>query len=524
MTAERQYDECWRSVVEAAAKLPPAPTSEEWLLAVLARNAECEFGKQHGFTAIRSIKDYQSRLPVRGYADFAAPIRRMLNGEQDILFRGAAVAFELTSGSTALNGGHGGKSSPGAKFIPYSPESLQDFRCSLLPWLAAIITRYRLSGAAYWSISPALRRPYATRGGTAIGLPDTAYLGAGLEKAFASLSSVPMWVGGIEDATLWRLLTLYYLARTPALSFIFIWSPTFFLSLLQGIKEQAGQLLALLEHGGEAEGRQLPKDAAAARRVRAYLECGDTAALWPGPLVISVWADASAAPLAAKLQAAMPQATLLPKGLLCTEGVVSVPDVDGTPLALESHGFLEFIDDTGVPRLASELEPGARYQVVMTTSGGLYRYCNGDTVLCSGKKNRHAVIHFLGRAGLCSDLAGEKLDDGFAASCLSRVQGFAMLLPSVTVRPCYRLLLDSAEHNRQSAAKAALMVEEALMKNPQYAYARKLNQLGELRELLANKASGQYLAWALPLSAGSQGVIKIPSLCANTAFNPEEAR
>ncbi|MDP6946113.1 MAG: GH3 auxin-responsive promoter family protein, partial [Myxococcota bacterium] len=54
--------------------------------------------------------------------------------------------------------------------------------------------------------------------------------------------------------------------------------------------------------------------------------------------------------------------------------------------AVASH-FLEFQDvevAAGRPKLVHEVQEGARYRPILTTSGGLYRYRLGDIVRCVG--------------------------------------------------------------------------------------------------------------------------------------------
>ena len=68
-------------------------------------------------------------------------------------------------------------------------------------------------------------------------------------------------------------------------------------------------------------------------------------ACWPRLALVSCWADASSAMYVPPLRATLPKVALQPKGLLATEGVVSLPLVGatGSALALRSH-FLEFVD------------------------------------------------------------------------------------------------------------------------------------------------------------------------------------
>ncbi|NJN81644.1 MAG: GH3 auxin-responsive promoter family protein, partial [Caldilineaceae bacterium] len=134
--------------------------------------------------------------------------------------------------------------------------------------------------------------------------------------------------------------------------------------------------------------------------------------------LISCWADANAASFAVELGARFPQARIQAKGLIATEAFVSLP-VDGeagASLAIRSH-FFEFLPlldagvDTDSPQLAHQLETGARYEVVVTTGGGLYRYRLFDAVEVVGRRRQTPLLRFLGKTNLISDHFGEKLDE-----------------------------------------------------------------------------------------------------------------
>jgi hypothetical protein len=191
---------------------------------------------------------------------------------------------------------------------------------------------------------------------------------------------------------------------------------------------------------------------------------------WPQLRVISCWSDGPAAPAAADLAARFPKATLQPKGLLSTEGVVSIP-VDGAwPLAIRSH-YLEFEQPDGTVVPAHRLEDHGCYRPVLTTGGGLWRYRTGDLVRVEGFVKRTASIRFVGRADSVSDLRGEKLSEAFVGEAIEQLglRHFALLTPNDAG---YTLFTESPQADTLAARLDAL-----LMRNPHYAWARQLGQL-----------------------------------------------
>jgi len=141
-----------------------------------------------------------------------------------------------------------------------------------------------------------------------------------------------------------------------------------------------------------------------------------------------------------------------------------------------ASAFLEFIDSRGESRLADELRDGARYRVALTTPGGLYRYDIGDEFDCT-----HAAgvptLRFVGRAGVVSDLVGEKLSDSFVARALAPLRAGAALVPRAAPHPHYELWVDATTTDSGLADG----VDARLRENPQYDYARRLGQLRALR-------------------------------------------
>jgi hypothetical protein len=111
------------------------------------------------------------------------------------------------------------------------------------------------------------------------------------------------------------------------------------------------------------------------------------------------------------------------KGLLATEGVVSVPLVEhGSCVAAATSHFFEFMEHLGSPpRLLHELEENHEYAVLLTTGGGLYRYRLGDRVRVVGFASNTPLLEFLGKEDGISDLCGEKLSPAFVGSILAEL-------------------------------------------------------------------------------------------------------
>ncbi len=451
---------------------------------ILQANRSTAFGVRYDFAALADPDAYRACVPLQRYEDLATDIRRMTTGESDRLCGEPICLFEETSGTTTA-----------AKLIPYTRSSLLAFRRALYPWLADLLRERPdlCKGRWYWAISPA-RPPRRTPTGVRIGTTeDTYYFGEALAHHFAAWSAVPPAVAGVREIEVWRYATLRFLIAAADLTLISVWSPTFLPPLLDTLLKRASDFVRDIADGTVSI--KLPAAASWAKELRtpnreraAILERAlhgdrvDTQMLWPALDTISCWTDAGAQRFAPPLREAFPHAWVQGKGLLATEGVVSIPLIAWPyPVLAVNSAFFEFLDNDDCSQLAHELCEGEVYRVVMTTYGGLYRYDTGDVVGMRGWAGSAPMLEFVGRAGLVSDLCGEKLTESFVAERLPTQVGFAMLAPALHPARHYTLFLDGSQVDSETARALAGEIDHALTANPQYDYARRLEQLGPVR-------------------------------------------
>jgi hypothetical protein len=93
----------------------PVETQQEVLFKILATAALTEWGKKYGYSSIGTVRDYQSRLPVRSYEEYFPYIERLQKGENNLTWPGTIKWFAKSSGTTSTK----------SKFIPISRESLE---------------------------------------------------------------------------------------------------------------------------------------------------------------------------------------------------------------------------------------------------------------------------------------------------------------------------------------------------------------------------------------------------------------
>ena len=470
----------------------PDHAQEQVLLRILAENRDSAFGQAHSFASIKDPSTFAEKVPLHGYEALRPWIERAQHEHGSVLTCSAPLFFERTSGNSARQ-----------KNIPYTRAFLSELQGALTLWLADMYRQIPEigQGVGYWSMSPPMQPPCVSANGIAVGsTSDLAYLDGSLLTGLAGTLLIPEFS---PSATDWCRRTLLALVSNPDLSFISVWSPTFLISLLQPLFDtdtaDSRQTFSWLESAVPAPRRL------ALQRARDH---GDCIGLWPRLAAISCWMDGPSQSYALQLMTRFPQVRCLPKGLLATEGVVSVPFGEGAgcPLAIGSH-YLEFLAEDGGLRTAQTLRIGETAQVLLTTGGGLYRYALGDRVKAVGLTGGTARVEFVGRAAGSCDLVGEKLDESVVASVLSAhidAADSACLVPESRTLPARYWLLIATSARLDSAALATA-VDAALQQSYHYAHARRMGQLGAV-DIRVVSGGADKLAQYLQRAAESAGI------------------
>ncbi|MFN8571233.1 MAG: GH3 auxin-responsive promoter family protein [Gemmatimonadaceae bacterium] len=468
----------------------PQNTQASWLLAQLRDHSRSEVGRAYDFAAIRSVAQFRRQVPLSDYASIESLISRVQQGEPDVLTCGRVSHLAPTSGSTGAR-----------KLIPFTPGLQAAFDGAVGAWMVDLVRqRPRLvAGPAYWAISPLSPVDVADAQSSAairVGYADDAeYLGGAASWLVRQAMAVPAGIRHVSDTSAFWALTLLALLRQQDLRLVSVWHPTYLDLLVEAAEPVWSQLLDDIASGGCAWSSALGANDRALWLTKPDRQRRDDLRRigphqwerwWPQLQVVSCWGEQAAEPGWRALARRLPGVLVQPKGLLATEGVVTIPFRGAHVLAVTSH-FFEFLDDAGEVRMAHELELGGRYEVVLTTGGGLWRYRLGDLVECSGHVSRTPTLRFLGRVGRVSDLRGEKLSEPFVADVLRSLwpengrPRYAALRPhSSTADAGYELLV-SSETADASESELGNRLESALSANPHYALARRLGQLQPAR-------------------------------------------
>lgn len=436
-----------------------------------------------GVTPGMQWEAFREQLPLTRYGDWKERIQAQREGRLQLV-NSPLQRYQPTSGS-----------SEALKLIPYTQAFLGELDSAIGPWLSSLYRQHPgiATGRHYWSVSwlPESQRKLLDGNFN----DDSELLGVAKRILAARSQAVPAGVafaGGADDA---MFATLAWLVAHDDLRMLSVWSPTFALQQLDSLAQWAPELARVLASGswgtraGSLRDVPVPHRPDRARRLTALegLSPAELAQrLWPGLALVSAWDTADAAPWAAQLRLALPQAAFEGKGLWATEGVVTIPYEDRYPLAYQSHVYeFERLAD-GVVLAPWELREGDEVSPIISGGNGLLRYRLDDRIAVTGFMGQIPCFQFLGRR-FGVDLVGEKMSPDAARQVLaeaaleSGVEPVSLLAVDARGegRSRYVALFSRADTETQLGPNAALAhaVEQKLRRHFHYDLARDLHQL-----------------------------------------------
>ena len=416
---EQADGECWQPFIRLTHD--PAGIQRSLLRKILRRQAGTAFGRKHSFDRMQSYDDYRHALPIHGYEDLRRYIEEQDRRREPVLTAEQPIQFAQTSGTTGR-----------PKFIPICPDTRTHiatyqrlFTCAQYQGVADIF-KGRILVLSGQSVEGYLSTgtPYGSMSGL---------LFEELPSLIRRKDVLPSHVRAMTDVKAkYRHIAACALAE-PTLSVMAAPNPTTFLKLMEVIRVQYVDLLeGLSSRHGQVKG--VPK--ASARRLaelKAYVnhEARLTFAdLWPDLKAVVTWTGGNCGALIPKLKAVLPDTTaLIEMGYLSSEclGSLNVDVVNNRCIPTFQDHVFEFVPlsewERGAPNtfLLDEVEIGEKYQLVVTTPAGLYRYAMNDIVEITGRFNRTPTIRFVQKGKGVTNITGEKLYEHHVITALEAV-------------------------------------------------------------------------------------------------------
>ncbi len=453
-----------------AACATPLEAQAHRLRTILRGAATTGVGRRHDFAGLARIADpaaliraYQERVPIRRHAEMAAELEAVARGEWQGLCPTRPIFLAMTAGSTgdykripitaALRReiGHGSRIVTGALEASF-PD----------------LTRLRwqfLVGSAEGGTAP---------GGTPQGF-SSGFNYRNLPRLVRRRFVVPYWIFTLPDAGDRNYAAGRLLVSERRLGALCAISPVNLINLRQALEDHAERLCQDIAEGtltlgggkagpGECALRpdvDLAEQLASARRREGRFP---TALLFPALRVLVCWRGGNMGYYLHELEEQFGPIDTFEFPLSASEGLFAIPcqpNRAGGVLAVTTH-LLEFLPEWGGGRAlrADELTVGATYRLVITTSGGLYRYDMEDLVQVTGMAARTPVVEFIAKTGRRTSVSNERLterDVTVAMEAASRASG--TWVNTFLFVPCsdrrYRVLLDGSEVAQWTATDRA---------------------------------------------------------------------
>lgn len=359
-------------------KAQPAETQQAQLLGLVRKAEPTLFGAKHGFARIRSVRDFQERVPLRRYEDFWQEYwRGVFPRLRDCSWPGAIPYFALTSGT----------SSGATKYIPVSREMIAANQRAALDLLVHHVENRpnsRILGGKNFMLG----------GSTALAAEAPGVYSGDLSGIAAN--EVPWWARPRYFPPREEALIADWEAKIDRLAR---------LSLRQDIRtiSDTPSWLLIFFDKLAALRPELP------RRLVSY---------YPN-LELLIHGGVNFSPYRRQFEALLEGSHAeLREAYAASEGFVAVADRgsrDGLRLNLDSGLFFEFVPveelDRGNPtrHWVADAALGVQYALVLSTCAGLWSYVLGDTVEVVDRRPPRILV--TGRTSYVLSAFGEHLID-----------------------------------------------------------------------------------------------------------------
>lgn len=401
---------------------------EKFLLERLSENKDTEYGKLFGFEDIHSVEEYQKELPITFHYDYEAAIGRQVDGEEGLLTADKPVFYCISSGST---------DSP--KYVPIVEKDLQrqyfywhDLIRETIRRQIPDATDEELFGRIFETGE--FRRNFMSDG-TMSGVRASAlhrYLESKGEfdsNCYTAPLEV-MFPDQMEDMLYVKLRFALACRDVTAIHGVFV---NRMVGMFRYLVDNWDAFLSDIETGEVSDcfpvshewrrylEEKLPADPERAAELRKFpkesLSKGLVRKIWPkiryGQLI-------GGSMFAAYMDMLWTYVEDLPIHFFtyaASEGCFGIArdmgEEDAYYVLLPDTCFYEFLSETGDGEriyTIRDVEVGSKYEILITTLSGMYRYAIGDVVEVVGFEGQAPVVRVCYRKSQVINIADEKMN------------------------------------------------------------------------------------------------------------------
>lgn len=408
---------------------------EQFLRKLLQAHKDTELGRQYGLRDIKTIDQFQQQIPILPYSGYEAYIERIAQGEKNILTPDPVVYLNTTSGSTGKQ-----------KLIPITKRFQTSLGWANLTCIGFLTEALRSQKKKFGKllVTNSAQLTGRSSGGIDYGTGGTGVLRMG-KFLYEQLFAHPYETLKASDSITRHYLCLLFALNDPFMRGMIANFPMLILRTCNYLQRYAEDLIQDLEKGTLASWLELepqlryileqrcsanPNRAAQLREILRSEGRLTPRLAWSDLSYIATARGGTSDFYFEKFPVYLDDTPVFGAVFATAEGTLSVYhniNNDGSILAIET-GFFEFIPeeqwDAEHPKtlLATEVQPGKLYRVLMTNYSGFYRYDIGDVVEVLGFYEQAPLIVFRYRRGGLLSSTTEKTTEFHATQVMQALQ------------------------------------------------------------------------------------------------------
>ncbi len=408
---------------------------DKFLLTLLRDYQDTQFGKDYGFSEIKSVAEFREKMPILPYASYEPYIDRIAQGETNVLLPDPVVYITLTSGSTGKK-----------KLIPTSRKSQTVLRRANLTSMGFVQQALQRRGLKFGKL---LLTNSALMWGTTEGGINYGPASVGVmrmdERLYKVLFANPFESLLPADSVARHYIAILFALGDRSTRGMIANFPMLILRMCNYLERYGEEMIQDIEQGTIASWLPLepelrptlesllspdPQRAAELRQVLQQDGRLTPKQVWPESFFVTAARGGTSDFYFRRFPEYFGDTPIFGAVFSSAEGTFSIyPDLDtdGSILSLET-GFFEFIPEsqwhveqpqTLLPR---EVKIGERYRILLSSYGGFFRYDIGDIIEVVGFYNQAPLIVFKHRSGGMMSSTTEKTTEDHATRVMDRLQ------------------------------------------------------------------------------------------------------
>lgn len=407
--------------------------NEEVLFKILNKNSTSKYGKKYNFNSIKSVDKFKSNVPITDYLDYEIYINEMLKGDKNISITDDVEFFGHTSGTTGKQ-----------KLVPVTKKS----RKVGSKYMALLIERFAYNNLKNkWNygrglmLADTVMTTYSQGG-----VPICSATSGGMDSIKVILPKIytsPYEVMKIKDKNRALYLHLLFALEDKNLSYISGVFISNVLDALRTLEDNSESLVRDIRRGSINRNLNIDEETRkklnkclkpnAGRADKIELEFpkgfeGICKRIWPKLIYIASVTGANFSIYDDMVNYYTGSLPIYSPAYASTEAMIGInPYISKIRyVIIPDTAFYEFIPikesnkENPKAYCIDELKVGEKYEIIITSYAGFYRYRLGDVVKVVDYYNNSPEIEFLYRKNQALNMVSEKTTEDHLREAISK--------------------------------------------------------------------------------------------------------